>query len=244
MSEIKICIVGSKGRMGQAIAEQATEAGHQVVSKVDIGDDIAAGVATADCVIDFSFHSATESVFEAAAANGTAIVCGTTGHSQEERKRLEAIASGTPTIWAGNFSIGVNLLCYLVEKAAAALPLDYNAEIVEMHHRLKKDAPSGTALMLAESVLGSRGLSHQDLRHGREGVVGERTQREVGMHSLRGGDVVGDHTVIFSELGERLELTHKASDRTIFARGAVRAAAWLVGKKPGLYSIREALGLE
>lgn len=240
---IKICIVGAKGRMGQAVAEAAQEAGHTVVSKVDMGDDLAAGIAKADVVIDFSFHTVTESVFRAASAAGKPVVCGTTGHSQEERAKLLEIASKTATVWAGNFSVGVNLLCYLVEKAAAALPLDYNAEIVEMHHRLKKDAPSGTALMLAESVLGPRGLTHDDLVHGREGITGERTQREVGMHSLRGGDVVGDHTVIFSDIGERVELTHKASSRAIFARGAVRAAGWAIGKKPGVYSIREVLGL-
>lgn len=240
---LKICIVGSQGRMGQAIADAATEAGHQVVAKIDVGDDLRSGIEAADAVIDFSFHTVTKSVFETAAELGKPVVCGTTGHSQEEHAELMEIAAKTATVWAGNFSIGVNLLCYLVEKAAEILPSDYNAEIVEMHHRLKKDAPSGTALMLAESVLGPRGLNHDDLRHGREGITGERTQREVGMHSLRGGDVVGDHTVIFSDVGERVELTHKASSRAIFARGAVRAAAWSVGKEPGVYSIREVLGL-
>lgn len=230
--------------MGQAVAEAAVEAGHEVVAKVDEGDDLLAGIEKSDAVIDFSFHTVTESVFTAAAQLGKPVVCGTTGHSQEDREKLLKLAEKTATVWAGNFSIGVNLLCYLVEKAASILPADYNAEIVEMHHRLKKDAPSGTALMLAESVLGPRGLKHDDLRHGREGITGERTQREVGMHSLRGGDVVGDHTVIFSDIGERLELTHKASSRAIFARGAVRAAAWAVGKKPGIYGIREVLGLK
>lgn len=240
---LKICIVGAKGRMGQAIAEAATEAGHSVVAKIDMGDDLAAGVAAADVVIDFSFHSVTESVFRAAAAAQKPVVCGTTGHAQDEKAKLTAIASQTATVWAGNFSVGVNLLCYLVEKAAEILPPDFNAEIVEMHHRLKKDAPSGTALMLAESVLGPRGLTHDNLVHGRSGIVGERAQREVGMHSLRGGDVVGDHTVIFADIGERVELTHKASSRAVFARGAVRAANWVVGKKPGIYGIREVLGL-
>ncbi|MDQ8185679.1 4-hydroxy-tetrahydrodipicolinate reductase [Pelagicoccus sp. SDUM812002] len=240
---LKICIVGANGRMGQAIAEATEEAGHTVIAKVDQGDDLRAGIEAADAVIDFSFHTVTESVFSTAAELGKPVVCGTTGHSQEEKAKLLEIASKTPTVWAGNFSIGVNLLCYLVEKAAEILPLDYNAEIVEMHHRLKKDAPSGTALMLAETVLEPRGLNHDDLRHGREGITGERTEREVGMHSLRGGDVVGDHTVIFSDVGERVELTHKASSRAIFARGAVRAAAWSVGKKPGIYGIREVLGL-
>ncbi len=240
---LKICIVGAQGRMGQAIAEATEEAGHTVIAKVDQGDDLQAGIAAADAVIDFSYHTVTESVFTAAAELGKPVVCGTTGHSQEEKAKLLEIASKTATVWAGNFSIGVNLLCYLVEKAADILPLDYNAEIVEMHHRLKKDAPSGTALMLADSVLEPRGLNHDDLRHGREGITGERTEREVGMHSLRGGDVVGDHTVIFSDVGERVELTHKASSRAIFARGAVRAAAWSVGKEPGIYGIREVLGL-
>lgn len=240
---LKICIVGAQGRMGQAIAEATVEAGHTVIAKVDQGDDLRAGIAAADAVIDFSYHTVTESVFTTAAELGKPVVCGTTGHSQEEKAKLLEIASKTSTVWAGNFSIGVNLLCYLVEKAADILPLDYNAEIVEMHHRLKKDAPSGTALMLADSVLEPRGLNHDDLRHGREGITGERTEREVGMHSLRGGDVVGDHTVIFSDVGERLELTHKASSRAIFARGAVRAAVWSVGKKPGIYGIREVLGL-
>ncbi|MBC2608012.1 4-hydroxy-tetrahydrodipicolinate reductase [Pelagicoccus albus] len=240
---LKICIVGAKGRMGQAIAEATVEAGHKVVAKIDQGDDLKAGIAAADAVIDFSFHTVTESVFQTAAELGKPVVCGTTGHSQEEKAKLLEIASKTATVWAGNFSIGVNLLCYLVEKAAGILPMDYNAEIVEMHHRLKKDAPSGTALMLADAVLEPRGLNYDDLRHGREGITGERTEREVGMHSLRGGDVVGDHTVIFSDVGERVELTHKASSRAIFARGAVRAAAWSVGKKPGIYGIREVLGL-
>lgn len=240
---LKICIVGAKGRMGQAIAAAVEEAGHTVSAGVDQGDDLRAGIADADAVIDFSFHTVTEEVFSLCAELGKPVVCGTTGHSQEEKAKLLDIAAKTATVWAGNFSIGVNLLCYLVEKAADILPLEFNAEIVEMHHRLKKDAPSGTALMLADAVLEPRGLNYDDLRHGREGITGERTEREVGMHSLRGGDVVGDHSVIFSDVGERVELTHKASSRAIFARGAVRAAAWSVGKEPGIYGIREVLGL-
>lgn len=241
---LRLCIVGSQGRMGHAVAEAAAEAGHELVAKVDQGDDLAAGIARCDVVIDFSFHTVTESVFSAAIEAGKPVVCGTTGHTQPERERLLALAANTATVWAGNFSIGVNLLVYLVEKAAEILPPGYNAEIVEMHHRLKKDAPSGTALMLADAVLGSRGLSHEALTHGRHGVIGERPEREVGMHSLRGGDVVGDHTAIFAEIGERIELTHKASSRAIFARGAVRAAEWVLGKDKGVYGIREVLGLK
>lgn len=240
---IKICINGYRGRMGQSIAETAIEAGHEVTGKIDLGDDLKAALEQSDVVIDFSFHTVTRSVFETAAALGKPIICGTTGHSQDEKAALLEIAKAVPTVWAGNFSIGVNLLCYLTEKAAEILPLSYNAEITEMHHRLKKDAPSGTALMLAESVLGPRKLSYDDLQHGREGVPGERGEREVGMHSLRGGDVVGDHTVLFADVGERIELTHKASSRSIFSRGAVRAAEWTMDKEPGIYSIRDVLGL-
>lgn len=241
---MNICINGFKGRMGGAIAEAAASSGHSITGRVDIGDDLKAALYNSDVVIDFSFHNVTRSVFEAAVETGKPIVCGTTGHTQEERSELLKIAESVPTIWAGNFSIGVNLLCYLTEKAAEILPLSYNAEITEMHHRMKKDAPSGTALMLAESVLGPRSLSYDDITHGREGVPGERPEREVGMHSLRGGDVVGDHTVIFADIGERIELSHKASSRAIFARGAIRAAEWTTGKKPGIYSIRDVLGLK
>jgi 4-hydroxy-tetrahydrodipicolinate reductase len=240
---MKICINGYRGRMGQTIAETAIEAEHEITGKIDIGDDLTAALEQSDVIIDFSFHAVTRSVFETAAKLGKPIVCGTTGHTQEEKTALLKIAKAVPTVWAGNFSIGVNLLCYLTEKAAAILPISYNAEITEMHHRLKKDAPSGTALMLAESVLGPRDLNYGDIQHGREGVPGERGEREVGMHSLRGGDVVGDHTILFADIGERIELTHRASSRTIFSRGAVRAAEWTIGKEPGIYSIRDVLGL-
>lgn len=240
---MKICINGYRGRMGQTIAETAIEAGHEITGKIDLGDDLKAALEQSDVVIDFSFHTVTRSVFEIAAELGKPIICGTTGHTQETKAELLEIAKAVPTVWAGNFSIGVNLLCYLTEKAAEILPLSYNAEITEMHHRLKKDAPSGTALMLAESILGARDLNYDDIQHGRQGLPGERGEREVGMHSLRGGDVVGEHTVLFADIGERIELTHKATSRAIFARGAVRAAEWTSGKKPGIYSIRDVLGL-
>jgi len=230
--------------MGAAIADEAAIAGHTITGEVDIGDDLKAALSDSDVVIDFSFHTVTQSVFEAAAELGKAVICGTTGHTQEQRAKLHKIAQAMPTVWAGNYSIGVNLLCYLAEKAAEILPLSYNAEITEMHHRMKKDAPSGTALMLAESVMGPRDLSYDDLQHGREGILGERGEREVGMHSLRGGDVVGDHSVIFADIGERVELTHRASSRAIFARGAIRAAEWAFGKEAGVYSIRDVLGLK
>lgn len=241
---MNICINGFKGRMGAAIADEAASSGHTITGEVDIGDDLKAALNDSDVVIDFSFHTVTQSVFEAAAELGKVVICGTTGHTQEQRAKLLKIAQAMPTVWAGNYSIGVNLLCYLTEKAAEILPLSCNAEITEMHHNMKKDAPSGTALMLAESVLGPRNLSYDDLQNGREGILGERGEREVGMHSLRGGDVVGDHSVIFADIGERVELIHRASSRTIFARGAIRAAEWAFGKEAGVYSIRDVLGLK
>lgn len=149
-----------------------------------------------------------------------------------------------PCVWAGNFSVGVNLMFALTRRAAAALGSDYDAEVVEMHHRFKKDAPSGTAARLLEIILAERQLDARALRHGRQGISGERPPTEVGIHSLRGGDVVGDHTVMFATLGERFELTHKATDRSIFAKGAVRAAQWIVDRAPGVYDMQDVLGLK
>jgi 4-hydroxy-tetrahydrodipicolinate reductase len=171
------------------------------------------------------------------------IVIGTTGHAPEEKQRLLAVAGRVPCVWAGNFSVGVNLLFYLTQRAAHLLDDEYDAEVVEMHHRFKKDAPSGTAARLLEIILQERKLTTEALRHGRNGITGERSPREVGIHSLRGGDVVGDHTVIFAALGERLEFTHKASDRAIFARGALRAAHWVVSQPAGVYDMQDVLGL-
>jgi len=238
-----IVINGAAGRMGRAIAAAAEEAGVEVAAAVDVGDDLSAVADRGDAIIDFSFHTATRGVIEAAIAAGKPLVIGTTGHPAEERTALRELARQVPTVWAGNFSVGVNMLFYLVGKAARALPEGYDAEIIEMHHRFKKDAPSGTAARLLEIVLEGRGLSPEAVRHGREGIVGERPAGEVGVHSLRGGDVVGDHTVMFAALGERLELTHKASDRMIFARGAIHAARWVSEKPAGLYDMQDVLGL-
>ena len=150
-----------------------------------------------------------------------------------------------PIVYAPNFSIGVNTLFWLTRKAAEILGPSFDLEVVEMHHRMKKDAPSGTAKRLAEILAEVRKLSYQqDTRHGRTGIVGERTANEIGMHAIRGGDVVGDHTVIFAKPGERVELTHKASSRDTFARGALRAAVWAHGKPPGLYDMQDVLGLK
>ncbi len=241
--ELKIAVIGAAGRMGHAVIAAAGERGARVVAKADAGDDLAAAIGACDVAIDFSFHTATRVVIEAAVSQGKALVIGTTGHPPAEREQLRAMARNTRVVWAGNFSVGVNLLFHLAGLAARALPEGYDAEIVEMHHRFKKDAPSGTAVRLAEVVLEGRKSSPADVVHGREGITGERPARQVGMHALRGGDVVGDHTVMFAALGERLELTHKASDRAIFARGAIHAAQWIVKQPIGLYDMQDVLGL-
>lgn len=240
----KLCLNGAKGRMGQAVIAAAGEAGLTVCAAVDVGDNPTPGIAACDVIVDFSSHAATGALIEAAIAHRKPLVIGTTGHSAEEKARLRARAALVPCVWAGNFSVGVNLLFALVRRATRVLGADYDAEVVEMHHRFKKDAPSGTAARLLEIILEERKLTAAALRHGREGITGERSPAEVGIHALRGGDVVGDHTVIFAALGERVELAHKASDRGIFARGAVRAAQWVVTQPPGVYDMQDVLGLD
>ncbi len=244
MSSPKILINGAKGRMGQALIAAAKELRLTVGAAIDAGDDVAAAVASRDVVVDFSSHHATRALLDAVIAQRKAIVIGTTGHSADDKATLLSLAARVPCVWAGNFSVGVNLLFALTRRAASVLGSDYDAEVIEMHHRFKKDAPSGTAERLLEIIREERGLAADSIRHGRHGITAERTPTEVGMHALRGGDVVGDHTVMFAALGERVELTHKASDRAIFARGALRAAQWVVDQKPGVYDMQDVLGLK
>lgn len=241
---LKILLNGSKGRMGQAIIKVTPELDAEIIAAVDDGDDASAAIAACDAVIDFSVHSATLPVVALAAEHGKPVVIGTTGHSDEERAAITAHTATIPVVWAGNYSVGVTLLNYLTSKAAQALGRDYHPEIVEMHHRHKVDAPSGTAARLLDVVREARKLSPEQIKHGREGITGARPDDEIGMHALRGGDVIGDHTVIFAGEGERLELTHKASDRKIFASGAVRAAHWASAQQAGLYLMEDVLGLK
>ncbi len=241
---LNLALVGARGRMGQAITTAAADFDVKIVWPLDVGDDIAAGIQKADAVIDFSSHKITHEVAKLAVQYMKPLVIGTTGHAAEEKQKITADVVKIPTVWSGNYSIGVNLLFALTRRAAAVLGSDYDAEVVEMHHRFKKDAPSGTAARLLEIILDERKLAAESVRHGRHGITGERTKTEVGMHALRGGDVVGDHTVIFAALGERVELAHKASDRGIFARGALRAALWVAEKPAGLYDMQDVLGLK
>ncbi len=241
----RIIIAGAKGRMGQALARCAQAVpGLAIAGQFDLGQDLRAFIADGDVVLDFTFHESTVPLARICAEHNKAMVIGTTGHTDAEQKELVQISSQIPLVWSSNFSTGVNALFWLTRKAAEVLGPEFDVEIVEMHHRLKKDAPSGTAKTLARIVAQARlQLPAGVVRHGREGLVGERPRAEIGMHSLRGGDVVGDHTVVFAAAGERLELTHKASSRETFASGALRAAQWVVGKKPGLYDMQDVLGL-
>jgi 4-hydroxy-tetrahydrodipicolinate reductase len=242
----KIIITGSKGRMGKALlacAEQNPEC--EVVGQIDQGEDLRKVIGKGAVVIDFSSHVATAGIAKTCAETKKALVVGTTGHTEPEMSQIEAFSTQIPMVISSNYSTGVNTLFWLTKKAAEILGPEFDLEIVEMHHRLKKDAPSGTAKALAEILAEVRKQQLENvLRHGRKGLVGERTPQEIGMHAVRGGDVVGDHTVIFATNGERVELTHKASSRDTFANGALRAAQWVVRQQPGLYDMQDVLGLK
>ena len=242
----KIIITGAKGRMGQTLVSCAARFPDiQIAGQVDVGDDLRRIISKCDAVIDFSSHDATAGVVELCAANKKALVIGTTGHSDSEKSKIANRESQIPIVWSSNFSVGVNALFWLTRKAAKILGSGFDLEIVETHHRLKKDAPSGTAKTLAEILAEVRKVQLSKVaKHGREGIVGERTNEEIGIHSVRVGDVVGDHTVVFATTGERVELTHKASSRETFANGALRAALWVVKQKPGLYDMQDVLGLK
>lgn len=242
----KVIIVGAKGKMGQALLRVGEKMpGLTIAGRVDRGGDLAAIIKNADVVVDFSSHEAAIPYARICAEHKKPAIIGTTGLGEGERKELAAIAARIPVVWASNFSTGVNTLFWLTAKAAAILGPDFDVEIVEMHHRLKKDAPSGTAKTMAEIVAKVRQQEFKKVaRHGREGLTGERTAAEIGIHSLRGGDVVGDNMVVFATNGERLELAHKASSRDTFANGALRAAQWVVGQAPGLYDMQDVLGLK
>lgn len=232
--------------MGQTLVACAARIPElKITGQVDLGDDLRSVVDAGDAVIDFSFHDATVSVAQLCAEKKKALVIGTTGHKDAEKSQITSLKSQIPIVWASNYSTGVNTLFWLTRKAAEILGPGFDLEVVEMHHRLKKDAPSGTATTLLEILADVRKLQLKEaLRHGREGIVGERTNSEIGIHAIRGGDIVGDHTVIFAANGERVELTHKASSRETFANGALRAAQWVVKQKPGLYDMQDVLGLK
>ena len=240
----RIGIIGSAGRMGQALTEAIAAAGHDLAGGIDQGGDALALAQASDVLVDFSAPAALEFNLDAAIHAGTPIVVGTTGLAERHHWLVDAAAVSIPVLQTGNTSLGVTLLAHLVREAAARLGEDWDIEITETHHRMKLDAPSGTALLLGEAAAAGRGVDLAEVsERGRDGVTGAREAGAIGFASLRGGSVAGDHTVHFLADNERLSFTHLAENRAIFARGAVRAGLWLIGKAPGRYTMPEVLGL-
>ena len=260
---VKIVVLGAGGRMGQEIIEAARRdedvcvhgvvelPGHKIIGQrpspdlpaLEVVSDLRAALVGADVLVDFTRPESTLGALEVAVDAGVAAVVGTTGLSSDQRYQLAEFAEEIPLVFSPNMSVGINVMMWLLRIATEALGEDYDVEVFEMHHRHKKDAPSGTALRLAEVLCEARGLDvKQTLSYGRKGDA-QRTDAEIGMQVLRGGDVAGEHTVYFLGEGERLEVTHRASSRHVFAQGALRAAKWVKERRPGLYSMDEVLGL-
>lgn len=243
-SKIRFAIIGHKGRMGLAIAEAVEEAGHEFRVGVDLGGDPEPLLGQADVVVDFSSPDALAANLKAACSAGVPILVGTTGLEQDQFVALAEAAKTIPVLQTGNTSLGVTLLAHLVKEAAARLGSDWDIEVLEMHHRMKVDAPSGTAKLLGEAAAEARGVNLSDaMDSGRHGQTGARREGDIGFATLRGGTVAGEHSVIFAGNEERITLSHSAENRSIFARGAVRGAEWLIGKPAGRYSMNDVLGL-
>lgn len=268
MTDCRIGVLGCSGRMGQMLIREiaatdgcvlaaATEGpGNAALGKdaaavaglepqgVAIGDDTKAAAAVCDVLIDFTVPAASVAHAGIAAETGTALVLGTTGMDADQTAAIEDAAAHAAIVWAPNMSLGVNLLFAVTEQVARALGDDWDIEIVEMHHKHKVDAPSGTALGFGRAAAAGRGVDLDSVAdRGRDGITGARNAGDIGFAVLRGGDVAGEHTVVFATEGERVELTHKAGSRAIFARGAVRAAGWAAAQQPGLYDMPDVLGL-
>jgi 4-hydroxy-tetrahydrodipicolinate reductase len=226
-SSVRVLLVGAAGRMGKTVRDLArSDPKIDIVAQCDLGDPIEPAMKSCDVAIDFSHADAIDEICRAVLQHGKALVIGTTGHSQEQRRTIEKTAESLPVVFASNFSVGVNVLFWLTRKAAKLLGRDFSPEIIETHHKMKKDAPSGTAKTLGEVL-----------------KAAQKSKSEIPIQSIREGEVVGEHTVIFTGPSERLELTHRAASREIFARGALRAAKSIMGRPPGLYSMEDVLGL-
>lgn len=243
-----IGIIGSAGRMGQAIAALLADSGHSLAGGADQGQDAAGLADRSEVLVDFSTPAALDANLHAAVGAGIPIVIGTTGLGERHHAAIDSAAFAVPVLQTGNTSLGVTLLAHLVGEAAARLGPDWDIEILEMHHRMKVDAPSGTALLLGEAAATGREIplatnSERARGHQTDSNTGARGDGAIGFASLRGGTVAGEHSVIFAGMEERLTLTHVAENRTIFARGAIRAAEWLIGKPAGRYAMKDVLGL-
>jgi 4-hydroxy-tetrahydrodipicolinate reductase len=241
----RLLVQGAAGRLGQTIFRLAQQSGTWQVTASERGDGLEPLVATTEVSIDVSVPEASVQIASLCARHGKPLVIGTTGHSDAQMKAIDSAAVSCPILVAPNFSVGVNLLFWLTRETAKVLGEAFDAEVIEMHHKLKKDAPSGTARRIVEILAGTRSTVYEKVvRHGRQGMVGQRTPQEIGIHAVRGGSVVGEHTVVFAGEGERIELIHRAASRDTFAHGALQAAGWLVGRAPGRYEMQDVLGLK
>jgi 4-hydroxy-tetrahydrodipicolinate reductase len=245
---LDVLVTGFRGRMGQMVAASVSaDPETRVAAGIDLRDSLVEALDQSKIVIDFTLPTFTDELIEGCLKKGVPIVMGTTGHTDEQLQLIQEASKSIPIVHAPNYSVGVNTLFWLTRRATEILGNDFDLEVIEMHHRHKKDSPSGTARRLAEILADVRDLSYDDdCKHGRFGDVGARTKTEIGVHALRGGDVVGDHTVVYANDGERVELTHKASSRETFSKGAVRAAKWIEceGLKNGLFDMQDVLGLK
>ena len=241
----RIGIIGSQGRMGRALADAIAAAGHECSGGVDRGEDVASLADASDTLVDFSAPPALEGNLHAAIGAGIPILIGTTGLADKHHLAIDHAAQAVPVLQTGNTSLGVTLLAHLVREAAARLGPEWDVEVLEMHHRGKVDAPSGTALLLGQAAAAGRGIVLEgNEERGRDGRTGRRSEGSIGFASLRGGTVAGEHSVTFAGEQERVTLSHVAESRMIFARGAIRGAAWLIGRPPGRYEMAEVLGLD
>jgi 4-hydroxy-tetrahydrodipicolinate reductase len=266
---IRAIVTGAAGRMGGRIISLLCETngieltaaverkGHPLIGRdvgdglglgrtgVLVSDDLAVAAEQGDVIIDFTSHDVSANHLEIAAAKGTAIVIGSTGATVDELKRVKELAGSLRCVMAPNMSVGVNVLFKVLAEVAAVLGKDYDVELVEAHHHLKKDAPSGTALKMAQVIAESLGRDLEKVGvYSRKGLIGERTKEEIGIQTVRAGDIIGDHTVIFGGMGERLEFIHRAHSRDNFACGAIRAALWIISQPNGVYDMQDVLGLK
>lgn len=236
---LKALLHGGTGKLGSAIASLAPQYGIEIVAALGRNDSANRYIRFCDFAIDTSVHSMTPSIAELCSKEKKPLIIGTTGHNQDEQNFVKNCSHYIPILLAPNFSIAVNLLMHLTELAARYLDNSFETEIIEIHHSKKKDAPSGTAKALAKTIIEGRQIKKADIVCGRDGISNGRPPQQIGIHSLRSGDNIGEHTVMFSGPGERLELAHKGTNRQIFAHGALKASLWIVQQKPGLYSMQD-----
>lgn len=241
---LKIVLLGASGRMGQAVLKAADAFEIDVVQQISGSTKTDIARESYDVIIDFSSPEGSMRALDFALKDAKAIIIGSTGHNLEQQNLILKASTKIPLLKASNFSIGINTLFYLARKATEKLPREWQAEIIEMHHNCKKDAPGGTAKDIAQTIASTRNLDNEVIKFGRSGNDALRTQNEIGIHAIRAGNITGEHTVLFAGENERIEIKHTASDRSIYAHGALKSATWIINKPAGLYSMLDVLDLK